>query len=308
LMLDMSYVFSKSLDNSSGPLFEKGLGTSFSNDLAGFSDPYAWGRSEFDRRHTFAAFYAYDLPEYKGARVIRLFLNRWQIGGITQLRAGMPLDLQGPSLNGRPDVVARFRRLDPRRISTFVIDDGAPVRGNFLFDPTAFSNVDPNSPSGLGNLGRNVFSGPGLNLTSLSIVKRSRVADSQEIDVRADITNVFNHTNFRPDQVVTNKANLLFGQVYGALPARNIQLSVRYKFCSPRQPGVAKQKQSDHRKCSSLFREDNGALKRDFEKTATPISCSRYSRSRASYNWEHQFSAVKNGLKVIWDEFGRLEP
>ena len=230
LMLDMSYVFSKSLDNSSGPLFEKSLGPSFSNDLAGFSDPYAWGRSEFDRRHTFAAFYAYDLPEYKGARVIRLFLNRWQIGGITQLRAGMPLDLQGPSLNGRPDVVARFRRLDPRRISTFVIDDGAPVRGNFLFDPTAFSNVDPNSPSGLGNLGRNVFSGPGLNLTSLSIVKRSKVADSQEIDLRADITNVFNHTNFRPDQVVTNKANLLFGQVYGALPARNIQLSVRYKF------------------------------------------------------------------------------
>src|SRR5262249_17828726 len=70
LMLDMSYVFSKSLDNSSGPTFDNTPTNPFSNDLAGFSDPYAWGRSEFDRRQTLAAFYAYDLPAYRGRGVL----------------------------------------------------------------------------------------------------------------------------------------------------------------------------------------------------------------------------------------------
>src|SRR5262249_40477568 len=145
------------------------------------------------------------------------------------LRSGMPLDIQGLSLNGRPDIVGPFRRLDPRRVSTFVVD-GTPVRGNFLFDPTAFGSVGPNSRERTGNLGRNVFSGPGLNLTSLSIVKRSRIRDRQEIEVRADATNVFNHTNFDHNHVGTNKVFWDFGQVHAVLPGRNIQLSVRYRF------------------------------------------------------------------------------
>jgi hypothetical protein len=229
LMLDMSYVFSKSLDNSSGPTFDNTATFSFANDLAGFSEPYAWGRSEFDRKHAFVAFYAYDLPTYRGRGLAGLFLNRWQIGGITQLRSGRPLDIQGTSLNGRPNIVGPFRRLDPRQLSTFTID-GTPVKGNFLFDPTVFSDVDPNSRVGSGNLGRNVFSGPGLNLTSFSIAKRSRIYDSQEIEIRADVTNVFNHTNFDPNSVSTKKGVFQFGQVQSALPGRDIQLSIRYKF------------------------------------------------------------------------------
>src|SRR5262249_15258940 len=132
LMLDMSYVFSKSLDDSSGPTFDN---TSFSSDLAGFSDPYAWGRSEFDRRQTFVAFYAYDLPTHSGGRMARIVLNGWQIGGITQLRSGRPLDMQGISLNGRPNIIGPFRKLDPRDSFLF---QGHPVRGNYLFDPASF--------------------------------------------------------------------------------------------------------------------------------------------------------------------------
>jgi len=229
LMLDMSYVFSKSLDNSSGPTFDNtSFSTSFSSDLAGFSDPYAWGRSEFDRQQAFVAFYAYDLPTHSGGRMARMLLNGWQIGGITQLRSGRPLDIQGISLNGRPNIVGPFRKLDPRR-NTVAFYKGFPVWGYHLFDPASFDNPDPNSPQPIGNLGRNVFSGPGLNLTSLSIVKRSQLSDRQELELRADVSNAFNQTNFDPNSVNTSTGYFL-GQVQGALPGRAIQLSIRYKF------------------------------------------------------------------------------
>jgi hypothetical protein len=229
LMLDMSYAFSKSLDNSSGPTYDNTPQYHFTNDIAGLSQPYAWARSEFDRRHNFAALYAYDLPRYRGGGIAGLLLNGWQIGGITQLRSGMPLDIQGVSLNGRPNIVGPFRRLDPRHVSQFIVK-GFFLGGHLLFDPTAFSAVDAKLPLGLGDLGRNVFSGPGLNVTSLSILKRNRIRDGQEIEIRADVTNAFNQINWDPTAVETNFGSAFFGQVVRALPARNIQLSIKYKF------------------------------------------------------------------------------
>src|SRR5262249_11441774 len=218
------------------PSFNDPTAFIYNNDRAGLSDPYTWGRSEFDRRQNFVAFYAYDLPAFHGRGVARLFLNRWQIGGITQLRSGMPLDIQGFIGNGRPDIVGPFHRFDPRRVRIFVIN-GTPITGNFLFDPTVFSDVDPNSHLGLGNLGRNVFDGPGLNLTSVSIVKRNQIHETQQLEVRADITNVFNHANFDSSSVGLNSGGTnsspngsVLGQVQYALPGRSIQLSVKYKF------------------------------------------------------------------------------
>src|SRR5262249_5380675 len=114
--------------------------------------------TEFDRRQNFVAFYAYDPPAFKGRGLKRLLLNRWQVGALTQLRSGSPIDITGSGDNFRPDFVGPFERFGPRHDRTFVFN-GTPVVGNFLFNPNAFKT--PARP--LGTLGRNVFDGPGFN-------------------------------------------------------------------------------------------------------------------------------------------------
>jgi hypothetical protein len=227
LTLDGSYVFGKSLDNGSDPFST----TSPPVDLS-------WARSDFDRRHNFVVSYSYDLP-HLGIRDLApnriggmadSFLNGWRISGITELRSGMPMpitlstDPAVNSLGDRPDFVGPFVRFDPRSFQSLTTD-GTKQTGHFLFDPNAFSDPGRNKQ---GTLGRNVFDGPGLNLSSVSLAKRFAIRDTHHIGVRADIRNLFNHANFQvPFLGLTDPQ---FGQVTSAAPGRNIQLSLRYDF------------------------------------------------------------------------------
>lgn len=134
-----------------------------------------------------------------------------------------------------PDIVAPFRKLDPREVHTFVLPSGEEVTGNFFFDPTVFEAVVPQGPAEarLGNLGRNVFSGPGICNVDVSLGKRFQVADSQQIDFRADLQNVFNHAEFNlpASQTVAQTWSLFqLGRVTRTFGARQIQFYLRYSF------------------------------------------------------------------------------
>jgi hypothetical protein len=157
-------------------------------------------------------------------------LNGWRISGITELRSGMPMpitlstDPAVNSLGDRPDFVGPFVRFNPRSFQSLTTD-GTKQTGHFLFDPNAFGDPGRNKQ---GTLGRNVFDGPGLNLSSVSLAKRFPIRDTHHIAVRADIRNVFNHANFQvPFLGLTDPQ---FGQVTSAAPGRNIQLSLRFDF------------------------------------------------------------------------------
>jgi outer membrane receptor protein involved in Fe transport len=223
LTFDGSYVLGKSLDNGSSP-----------DQLAG-PDQLRWARSSFDRRHNIVVSYGYDLPlthlqGWRGG-----VLSGWQLGGITEFRTGMPIDIVqfpvGTGISGLipyrvPDFVGPYKRLNPRKSQTLVVNGNAQT-GNFYFDPGAFrqAGVDYTQP---GTLGRNVFSGPGINLWSLSIIKRIRITESQHFSLRSDIRNLFNRAHF--ENPTTPLPNSTFGQVPGAGPGRNVQLSLKYTF------------------------------------------------------------------------------
>ena len=222
LLLDGSYVLGKSLDNGSSP-----------DQLAG-PDQLRWARSSFDRRHNVVVSYGYDLPATHSPRWLSGLLNGWQLGGITEFRTGMPIDIAqfpdgtlGPMAPYRvPDIVGPYKRFNPRDRQTLVVN-GSSFTGNFFFDPGAFrqAGTDYTQPS---SLGRNAFSGPGINLWSLSIIRRIRITESQHVSLRSDIRNVFNRAHF--DNPSTLFPNTTFGQVSSAGPGRNVQLSLKYTF------------------------------------------------------------------------------
>jgi hypothetical protein len=228
LMFDGFYVYSKALDNSSGPLSSQDFRGRyyFSHDKPNVTDPFDQGRSAFDRRHNLVISYVYDLPFRKESGLLSLLAGGWRLGGATQIRSGLPLDIYGDYdayFQDRPDLVGSYRRFDPKEVRTLNVN-GKEVTGNFFFDPTAFRQTTTRD----GNLGRNVFDGPGFNFTSISISKRTPLFKTHEAEIRADIFNLFNQVNFgSPDEDITSST---FGQVRSAASARWIQLSLRYRF------------------------------------------------------------------------------
>jgi hypothetical protein len=225
LAFDGSYVFSKALDNAS-------------TTARGFeADVFRWARGNFDRTHNFVLSYTYEIPFGKGRR-LRNLLGGWQVGGITEFRSGLPLDiiqiddptLSGIFSSGSPDFVGPFVTFNPRQVRTIVVD-GVPVTANFFFDPNAFRRVEVTSSANAreGNLGRNVFSGPRLSLWSLSLIKRIHIVESHELELRADIRNLFNHALFAQPTPEFDATPPL-GVISSSGPGRNVQVSLRYSF------------------------------------------------------------------------------
>jgi hypothetical protein len=84
-----------------------------------------------------------------------------------------------------------------------------------------------------GTLGRNVFHGPGILNTDLSISKQTRITEHQSLMFRFEAFNFFNHRQFfNPGNSGSQNdiASPTFGQVIFARDPRLVQLSLHYTF------------------------------------------------------------------------------
>lgn len=221
LQVEVSYAWGKALDN---------IANLSSGDNA-VSIPHVKARSSFDRRQMLVANFIYEFPS-PSAGVWRTILGDWQVAGIFSVRTGAPLNIRynDPTLGDfLPDIVRPFQRFDPRVVRTFQLPNGRVRTGNFLFDPTVFRVArDANRFPRHGTLGRNVFSGPGVNNWDLALLKRTHLREQLELELRLEVSNVFNHTQFTSvgQQVPEN----FFGQVSSSDRARKVQVGVKLHF------------------------------------------------------------------------------
>ena len=82
-----------------------------------------------------------------------------------------------------------------------------------------------------GNMPRNCYRNPGMVNFDASVAKNTHVpwfGEAGNLQLRFDFLNLFNHANLGP--VDGNMADLTFGKVTSALPARQIQLVARISF------------------------------------------------------------------------------
>jgi hypothetical protein len=206
-----SYTFSKSIDYNS--LNSQGVVIQDSYNVRG-----SRGLSDFDARHRFVISGLYELP-FEGNRLV----EGWQFSTIVQSQSGNPVNIvvnnaafTGTNNTVRPDVTG------PIEILGTV---------NRWFDTSPFV-----VPVGrFGNLGRNVVIGPGFNNTDFSVIKRTKLTESQLIEFRWEIFDLFNHANFgQPGRVVGTQA---FGQIVNTRfptgdsgSSRQMQFALKYKF------------------------------------------------------------------------------
>ena len=211
LQFNASYTFSKSIDYNS--LNSQGVIVQDSYNLRD-----SRGLSDYDARHRFVISGLYELP-FRG----NAFVEGWQLGTIVQSQSGNPVNIvinnttfTGTNNTVRPDVTGPIEILGtPNRwfdISPFIV----PV-GRF------------------GSLGRNVVIGPGFNNTDFSVIKRTKLTESQLIEFRWEVFDVFNHANFGQPGRVVGTTN--FGQITNTRfgtgdsgSSRQMQFALKYKF------------------------------------------------------------------------------
>src|SRR5437879_1304135 len=92
-------------------------------------------------------------------------------------------------------------------LRTFVI----PVNGTGIVTaPIGPNGILANSMPGGGNLGRNTFRGPGFQNWNFSLLKRVKMRESIQLEIRSDFTNLWNHRNFPNPVAVMSSTS--FGQ------------------------------------------------------------------------------------------------
>jgi hypothetical protein len=216
-----SYTFSKVLDESDG----------YGSAVDAFYSPRLWnyGPAGFDRSHVFSGRYTWMLPKPGKAlhfRQLGLITDNWQLSGITRMMTGAPatpsfslvnyVDFSGSGTEG------------PRPI---VLDPNAPVQTRF--GPPGYSAVTVPT---LGNVGRNVLRGPGVDNWDISIYRELHISERWRGQLRFETYNTFNHTQFANYDFSVkfdsqhNQINPLFMQPTSARPPRRAAISARIWF------------------------------------------------------------------------------
>jgi hypothetical protein len=185
-----------------------------------------YGRAQLDRRHVFTANYIYEIPFFdKSTGFVRAALGGWQISGITTFQTGLPFtptiasfDAGGIGLLGASNSGARpYQYADPM-VPGPVMSNPDPLchatisNGGIAADVTrtlnswynrcAFQtsvdtvNVYPFVPSSPGTATRGAITGPDTFRTDLTLAKNIRFTESMRLQLRWEVYNVFNKTNF----------------------------------------------------------------------------------------------------------------
>ena len=175
-----------------------------------------YGNCLAGRRHTFNLTSVLRVPKFSGKWTQRA-LGNWQASTIFTAMTGsfltVPLGVDNsltggadrPNLSGNP-------KLD---------------RPTYLkwFDTSVFSRPATGS---FGNAGRGIIAGPGAWNLDLALTRAFPITESQKIDFRAEIFNVFNHTRF--GNPVTTFTSGVFGQIQSAREPRIMQFALKYAF------------------------------------------------------------------------------
>jgi hypothetical protein len=233
-----AYAFAKSIDTASS--------TGSTTSTSGYSGTMAVatpllpilnrGLSDFDIRHNFSFSLVWELPFAKSATgPASWFAKGWQIGSIYRGQSGLPFsvvlnndrggsgaDTTGSQLGQRPSLLLG----DSCTTLTSPGDPDHFVKTECLLFPAKGT---------LGNLGRNTLTKPGISNLDFSLFKNFKPSESVSTQLRVELFNALNHTNFgTPNTVVFDSAGRVpsaAGRITStSTDSRRIQVGLKVNF------------------------------------------------------------------------------
>jgi hypothetical protein len=236
LNLRAAYTYAHALDNGSSLEANGANGIIIPSDFN-----LTYGNSAFDARHRLAAEYLYQIPDWGFHHLPGRLTKGWTIAGVTSLQTGFPIGLTDSAFRSlqctpvvsffgcwdRPDIIAPTKTFsDPRNVQNLPNALGVKHQGNYYFDP---STLKREALGTIGNAGRNLFHGPGINNTDISFYKDTAITERYKLQLRVDLFNAFNHAQFSNPSGNVNSS--LFGRVTTTrIAARITQLSASFNF------------------------------------------------------------------------------
>jgi Carboxypeptidase regulatory-like domain len=220
----VNYTFSR---NRADATYDSSYGDDPQNPLdrdAEFAD------ARTDRRHILTAYYVYELPFARAATGgwRKALLGGWQIAGLTTVESG-------PAAR-----VWVYTFESPSRRANQVSNPGAGDQsGAQWFEPAAFQ---PEPSGGYGNAPVAPFRLPGRHQWDFSVSKNLTLAGAARLQIRADVINAFNQTQFldvetecflfQNETTCSGSSGFLgeFGTANWARPPREIQLGIRLNW------------------------------------------------------------------------------
>lgn len=210
------YTLSKAIDDASDP-----GGTAFEGNLPQDVRNMAAERAvaSFDHRHRAVASFTYMLPRVGDSALSNLAAD-WQVSGIVLLESGAPFTVNigtdraniGAGPAQRPDQVC-----DP--------NEGGARTAVQWFNTSCFS-LQPQFT--FGTAPRNSVLSPGYASVDMAVQRDLMLARRSHLQVRWEIFNLLNRTNFDVPNRVAFTPN--FGRIFSAKPARQMQLGVKLLF------------------------------------------------------------------------------
>lgn len=174
--------------------------------------------SDFDIPHIFTLTSIYRLPLLRGHR----WLGGWSLTAIGMMQAGRPFTLYSGTNN--PEGSNNNRVND---VPGTLVRDGAAFAAVRLANSVMKAQLTPVAGT-LGTLGRNTERGDSLLDWSFSLSKDLAVRESVKVQMRAELFNAFNVTNFSSYDSVLTSPN--FGRALAAFDPRRAQLALRVAF------------------------------------------------------------------------------
>lgn len=236
LTLTTNFVWSKTMDLEDN---DNGNINATNGGGAALTDPYHpfrdWARAGYDRARTFNLNSTYILPNLVKEGPLKYVANGWEWGTVWKWWSGTPLDVlmqngPGGSYTGnsgnfigvvRPDLVPGVNPYLGRNTSTWL-------------NPAAFAAPAIGT---VGDIGRNAFTGPGINNWDMSLFKNFAIREHMTLQLRWEVYNVFNHPQ-------PNNANYSFafsssGSTATIEPTNGLTPGVTNGFRDPRSMQIA---------------------------------------------------------------------
>jgi hypothetical protein len=180
---NLSYVWSHCTD---GSYTYGGLGGNAGTSA--WTDPYDGSREKgncpFDIRHNLTVNVVYVLPFHANRLV-----SGWQLSGIETWRTGIPYSpqigydralLSNNFASVRPNVIAGCDLTANQSIAHY-------------YNPACFTLPAAGT---VGNLGKGVLTSPGYTTLDFSVSKDTKIFERVSMQIRAEMFNILNHTNF----------------------------------------------------------------------------------------------------------------
>ena len=204
---------------------------------------------DYDRPHNVVINSIYQVPRVASGKALGLLVNEWQISGVYRWTSGRPytIDFQIPGI-GAQNLTGTDGNPNARIVLTCDPGRGSSDDPYKQLDASCFAPPQPHSD---GNESARFFvRSPPINNIDLSLSKVFPIAHTVKFEVRLDMFNALNHTQFTgvnstvnftslTDRTITNlpydaSGALVrpngFGAINGVAPPRTLQLVTRVTF------------------------------------------------------------------------------